>query len=296
MPPKPAILDLSQRDVVSKFNRHPSLLVSHSANWQGLYLEFHRLPASEVPEFSSQQYRITIPTKAGSQIEQRLDGKYQQFIYRLQAIEIIPIDVRSQYRCHQEISLIQLSLEPELVNHAIPELMNPDQIEIIPQPYIDEPLIYQLGLALKAELEHSGVTSKLYADSSATFLAAHLVQHYAVHKPKHKGHTGGLSQRQLRQAVDYIEAHIANEICLDEMANYLGFSRYYFCRLFKQSTGLSPYKYVTQCRVERAKKLLKRGGLTLAEVALACGFSHQSHLNRHFKRITGVTPKRFINS
>ncbi|WP_370589516.1 helix-turn-helix domain-containing protein [Tychonema sp. LEGE 07203] len=83
---------------------------------------------------------------------------------------------------------------------------------------------------------------------------------------------------------------------LEAIANHIDISSYHFCRLFKQSTGFSPHQYVIQQRVERAKQLLLQGKMSLAEIAIACGFSHQSHLNRHFKRITGVTPKTLLKS
>ena len=67
----------------------------------------------------------------------------------------------------------------------------------------------------------------------------------------------------------------------------------YFSRLFKQSTGYAPHQYVIRCRVERAKKLLLQEKLTIADIAYSLGFAHQSHLNRHFKRLVGVTPKKF---
>jgi AraC family transcriptional regulator len=53
---------------------------------------------------------------------------------------------------------------------------------------------------------------------------------------------------------------------------------------------------VIQCRVERAKQLLLQGELTVAEIAHHLGFTHQSHLSRHFKRLVGVTPKTFLKS
>lgn len=143
---------------------------------------------------------------------------------------------------------------------------------------------------------HSHGDSKLYADSAAPLLAIHLLRHYSNRKPKQNAHTKGLSSRQLRRAISYIQAHLNEEICLDAIADELGFSRYYFCRLFKQSTGFSPYQYIIRCRIKRAKRLLKKGEESIAEIALACGFSHQSHLHRHFKRFTGVTPQKFRNS
>jgi AraC family transcriptional regulator len=57
---------------------------------------------------------------------------------------------------------------------------------------------------------------------------------------------------------------------------------------------LARYLYFPATRVERTKQLLLQGKMSLSEIAIACGFSHQSHLNRHFKRLTGVTPKTWI--
>ncbi|MEG4942592.1 helix-turn-helix transcriptional regulator [Microcoleus sp. F4-D5] len=81
-----------------------------------------------------------------------------------------------------------------------------------------------------------------------------------------------------------------------ELAGIAQLSPYYFSRAFKQSVGISPHQYVIQQRVERAKQLLLQGNMSLYEIAIACGFTHQSHLTRHFKRLTGVTPKTLLKS
>jgi AraC family transcriptional regulator len=67
----------------------------------------------------------------------------------------------------------------------------------------------------------------------------------------------------------------------------------YFIRLFKQSTGLTPYQYVLQQRIERAKQLLRQGNRAIADVALECGFTSQSNFTRAFRRATGMTPKAY---
>jgi AraC family transcriptional regulator len=68
---------------------------------------------------------------------------------------------------------------------------------------------------------------------------------------------------------------------------------FHFARLFKQTTGLPPHQFVIHKRVERAKRLIAAGRLSLSQIAIDVGFSDQSQLNRHFKRLVGVTPKRF---
>ncbi len=107
---------------------------------------------------------------------------------------------------------------------------------------------------------------------------------------------GGLPQHKLTLVTDYISDRLEEELSLNELAAIAQLSPYHFSRAFKQSTGISPHRYVIQQRIERAKQLLLQGKMSLADVAIACGFSHQSHLNRHFKRLTGVTPKTLLKS
>ncbi|MBW4671976.1 MAG: helix-turn-helix transcriptional regulator [Cyanomargarita calcarea GSE-NOS-MK-12-04C] len=68
-------------------------------------------------------------------------------------------------------------------------------------------------------------------------------------------------------------------------------SPHYFSLLFKQSTGMTPHKYVIRTRVERAKELLLKSEMAISEIAQSVGFASQSHLNFHTKRLLGVTPK-----
>jgi AraC family transcriptional regulator len=71
-------------------------------------------------------------------------------------------------------------------------------------------------------------------------------------------------------------------------------SRYYFCQLFKRSTGISPYQYVIKCRIDRAKELLLfRQDCSIADVAFQVGFASQSQFTKHFKKWVETTPKKF---
>ncbi|MGF1568848.1 MAG: helix-turn-helix transcriptional regulator [Nodosilinea sp.] len=76
------------------------------------------------------------------------------------------------------------------------------------------------------------------------------------------------------------------------MASVINIRPTYFASLFKQGMGISPHQYVIQQRVERAKIILVKTNLEIADIALQVGFSSQSHLTQRFKRITGMTPKQ----
>jgi transcriptional regulator of acetoin/glycerol metabolism/AraC-like DNA-binding protein len=104
---------------------------------------------------------------------------------------------------------------------------------------------------------------------------------------------GGLSPAAMRRVREYVDAHLGGSMDLATLAGVAGVSIHHFARGFKQSAGVTPHNYLTQKRVERAQDLLGNTDLSLSEIALAVGFSDQSHLARHFRQMLGVTPGQF---
>jgi AraC family transcriptional regulator len=101
-----------------------------------------------------------------------------------------------------------------------------------------------------------------------------------------------LTPTQLQQVLDYINTHLNRDLSLVQIAGVINISPTYFASLFKRATGISPHQYVIQQRVERAKLLLSKTDLMIADIALQVGFSSQSHLTQQFKRLTSMTPKQ----
>jgi AraC-like DNA-binding protein len=101
---------------------------------------------------------------------------------------------------------------------------------------------------------------------------------------------GGLSPRTRRRVQDYIMVHLNQRITNDALAQVAGLSVCYFARAFKETEGMSPHRYVLNCRVKRAMELLLHTQMPLSEIAMAMGFSDQSHYTRCFREICGLTP------
>jgi transcriptional regulator GlxA family with amidase domain len=97
----------------------------------------------------------------------------------------------------------------------------------------------------------------------------------------------------LRRVYEYILGHLEQKISIDALAEVAGLSTCHFARTFKQSEGMSPHRYVLQCRVRRAQELLAGTNMPLSEVAIAAGFSDQSHCTRCFRKLVGVTPSTY---
>jgi AraC-like DNA-binding protein len=107
---------------------------------------------------------------------------------------------------------------------------------------------------------------------------------------------GGLAKWQARRTLAYIEANLASKIEIDDLANVVALSRSHFSRAFKHSFGMPPMEYVGVRRVERAKAMISSTREPLTEVALACGFADQPHLNRRFRHLMGMSPGRWRRS
>ncbi len=112
-------------------------------------------------------------------------------------------------------------------------------------------------------------------------------------KPQLPIYEGGIPQRQLQQILDYIDTHLERNIKLADLARLLDMSQFHFSRLFKQSIEMSPYQYLIQQRIERAKQLLKKTDRLIVDIALECGFNSHSHLSKQFRQFTGMTPKAY---
>jgi len=103
---------------------------------------------------------------------------------------------------------------------------------------------------------------------------------------------GGLSPAVTRRVCDYIEGHIDEKMRLDGLAALAGLSTDHFARAFHRSVGVPPHTYLLRRRLEHVEHLLRETHAPLSEIALATGFSDQSHLARHFRRWAGVSPRQ----
>ena len=99
---------------------------------------------------------------------------------------------------------------------------------------------------------------------------------------------------RFNKIVTYIQNNIDRDIRLAEMAKVMDMNSSYFCRIFQQEIGVSPHQFILQLRIEKAKQMLKQNAeASILDIALSCGFSSQSILNRHFRKFVGTTPTQY---
>lgn len=161
---------------------------------------------------------------------------------------------------------------------------------------VEDPVLEHLTRALLAEMRGGGLSGPLLVESLATATIARIdslspppIPLPAIPPPSSAGPQ--LSSQSLARVLEYIDANLAQPVSLEELAGVAHTSIFHFSRLFKKSTGRSPHQFLVHKRIEKAQSLLTTNShLSLAEIALACGFYDQSHMNHHFRRHLGQSP------
>ena len=139
--------------------------------------------------------------------------------------------------------------------------------------------------------------TNLLLDSWALMMSEAVLRRLSSHGERRaRAAFGKIPGRGIARVVDYIEAGIDQDLRLSSLAGVAAMSVYHFARSFKETVGVSPHAYVLSRRIVRARAMLGRSESSLADVALACGFSSQAHLTTAFRRGVGLTPARFRRS
>lgn len=160
-------------------------------------------------------------------------------------------------------------------------------------PY-DDPIVRHLGHAALALLDQDGSCFAL--DCLMQSLAAHALEQYGPGKVPVRQLARGLPRRLVRLAQEAMESRLTGDLTVTELADLCGLSPSHFSRAFKQATGASPQRWMQVRRIELAKSLLRQRSVSLAEIALRCGFADQSHFTRSFSREVGQPPMRWLNN
>src|SRR4030095_3841471 len=275
----------------AEINPASPLLMKRKATWDGLRLEHYQFRSGELPEHCHAEHTVLISLTDGCSAEMQTGtGLKIVGTQRRGSICVLPAGLTHKAHLGGPSEHLALYVDPSLINRAAAAANHSTRHEIVARDWRGDPIIASIGSALLAERDSEGLSGRLYAESLANVLAVHLLRYYTNNVHLAPRFHGGLSGIKLRKVTDYIAANYSQDIKLAELAEVAGMISFHFAREFKRTTGTTPHQYLIKFRVERAKTLLNENQLTLVEVGLRSGFSHQSHFTRLFRKVTGTTP------
>ena len=271
------------------------VLSSTKSPWKGVLLEEYSGTAVENMDVATTRHVLVVQLDEPATVEFKENGNgFRTLHMQPGQVAILPAMTPFSARTRNTGRFLAVGFEPQYLQFAAHELIDPERMELVMRVAIDEPLLTEVSLGLRREAEAGCPNGRCYGETLANTLAVHLVAHHGSRMPRVREAGRGLAKYQLNRAIDFIHGHLSQDVSLGSLAEAAGLSPFHFARLFKRSTGLSPHQYLLRCRVERARGLLMRSRSSIAEVAVEVGFCDQSHLAAHFKRVYGVSPKAFL--
>lgn len=275
---------------------HLHKLAGSSSTLNGIVVERDlEFPDSEtdVGPAKSPKHVIVLRAGAPAQLEWTMQGLRKQAVFYDGDAIINPAGLFTQPHWDSEVELVLLGVNPTVLDRVAEQMDGPPRVELVPRFGFRDELLRQLASALIREFEQSLPVDRVYTESLAHAILAHLLKKYSAVGLNPFPSRGGLSRRALTRILDFVNDQLAHKLSLEEIAGVAGLSPSHFIALFKQSTGTAPHQYVMNQRIEKAKQLLTRTKLPIAEIAARTGFADQSHLTRVLRSRTGLTPSKF---
>jgi AraC family transcriptional regulator len=267
----------------------PDARILSGADWGGLRVERVQNPAAEWPEGYTVHDLVAVHLSETCAAESWWPGSDQRVRrFRTGSVFIVPARMPFRHRTFGATESFQLSVSREFLAAA-----GSTAIEVRPVFGEEDPLVAQLLVALCEELRTGERVDRLYAESLATALVAHLTRKYRASGARSGVRRGGLAAHKLRLVHEYVDAHLDRELGLRDLASLVRMNVDSFLRAFRQSTGETPHRYVVRQRILRARALLRVAELPIAEISSRCGFHGPASFTRAFHRLTGATPREY---
>lgn len=174
---------------------------------------------------------------------------------------------------------------------------DPRKLALVDRTALNDPVLAAMFEELLATADAD--PARLYQETLLLATTLRVLRHYSTVGAEGQSARalvrGGLTPWQMRRIVDYLAENLDQPIGIDDLIALVGLSRAQFFRAFRQSTGVSPHRYVTNERLARARQLLAAGSHSIEEVAHAVGLGTASQFAALFRNVVGIPPERYAS-
>jgi AraC family transcriptional regulator len=282
---KPGLDHIGEQNPIWRF---PGFHIEKSRSWGLISADVVRREAGEAV-WQSAHHRIVyaLTDFAGTVSDTRPERPgmdRERLAYRPAGSTVrsnIPVPVR----------LIQILQSPYTYDNFACDLVRGGSVHLVQWAHVEDPLMSRIVSTIANDID-GGFLDHILADALNTALAVQVMRQFVDPAAITLAPSNGLSRERLARIRDYVEAHLGDRLTLTEIAAVACLSPYHLSRSFKLTTGIGLHQYVVRRRIERARHLLVRTELPLAEIAGIVGFDSQASFTARFRREIGVSPGR----
>ncbi|OUJ74535.1 helix-turn-helix transcriptional regulator [Hymenobacter crusticola] len=272
----------------------PAVETSAAQAWPGLRVERYQLEPGGVPAHFHAQHLLLIHQAAQAVRSHRPSGnRAEEGLFRCNDAGLYPAGEYGPSAWDGPADVIHVHLDPEWLETRARQSLDLVHFNLRERFRFEDGLLPYLSRQLLAAAGREHALGLLYAESLVNTLGYHLIEHHATYERRIAGTGARLSAAVLARIDSYVEASAEQTITLAALADLANLSVFHFARRFKLTTGRSPYQYVLDWKIKRARQLLRAGGLPIAAISDALGFASPAHFSAAFKRAVGQSPREF---
>ena len=252
------------------------------------------LPAGDVDvDFVPQGHIIGIEPAPATPKHLVMDGRdLTNRAFRADGVCWMPASMTVRVLCRHDESALVIELEPGRTHALAQEALGEGRLKEHFLPWQYDPATLPVMRLLRDHLQ-SGAVDRLFAQGLSLAIVSRGLQRaaYGFRQVPSAG-----TDRRIARAVDFIEAHLGDALCVESLSAVALMSPSYFARCFKSATGEPVWRYVMRRRLEWSKERLVTTDEPISSLALTCGFAHQGHFTAAFRRAFGATPGAYRRS
>lgn len=274
----------------------PPIVTTQAFDWPGLRLEAGINNIAAVDEVAGLHHYVSLNLDDRPvTLEVKGQQGFRSVVLRRGAAWICPADELVSLRINSDFQYVRMSIDPVHFDRLTGE-PGKSPIELRRTYAVAKSQIGHILGALIAESDAGNPGGLAFVEALAAGISNQIALHAGVEKPRVTRLKGGLSEAHKRRTLELMDSRLDSSLTVELLAGEVGLSPAHFARVFKETMGVAPHRYLLTLRLEHARRLLDVPDAILSGVAQRTGFADQAHLTRLFKREFGVTPGALLRS
>jgi AraC family transcriptional regulator len=261
---------------------------SEGMGWTSLYASAQREPPFQGVFSARPDTLIVLHLDGPAGVTRKLGETEARRMMAPGALFILPGGIDVGLKLEHALESLHIYVRKEVLDRVAAEMGAPEA-QLLPRMGVRDPLIEQLALCVWEHLDRREARSGRHMDYVAQLLVARLLRKHSAQSEPHALPASRRVEGAIRRVIEHMEANLCEPLSVPRLERISGLGSRRFSAEFKRLTRMSPHRYLMTLRVELAKRMLQQRE-PIAEIAVACGFSHQEHLTNVFRRFTSVTP------